>query len=208
MDGETTRDLAWEHAAASIIDAGRRLDRRGWVPATAGNISVRLADGRIAITRSGGHKGYLTHEHVIEIDIDGCAVRAGDRPSAETGLHTQVYGRFPQIGAVLHGHSVAATVLSRATDGDALYLEGYELQKAFAGQTTHLARLRLPVFDNDQDIARLARRIEPELHDCPMGYVLRGHGVYAWGEDMPTALARHEALEFLLDCELQHRKLR
>lgn len=208
MDGAGGADLAWDVAAAAIVAAGRRLDARGWVPATAGNISVRLPDGRIAITRSGGHKGFLTAEHVIEIDIDGRPVRPGDRPSAETGLHTQIYARFPQAGAVLHGHSVAATVLSRVVEADALYFEGYELQKAFAGQTTHLARLRLPVFDNDQDIARLAGRIAPELHDCPMGYVLRGHGVYAWGEDMPTALARHEALEFLLDCELQHRTLR
>ncbi len=46
-------------AWAAIIAAGQRLDRFGWVPATAGNISVRLRDGTVAITLSGGHKGFL-----------------------------------------------------------------------------------------------------------------------------------------------------
>ena len=43
---------AW--AVDAIVRAGRRMDRRGWVPATSGNIRVRLDDGDIAITRSGG----------------------------------------------------------------------------------------------------------------------------------------------------------
>ena len=64
-------DAAWDDAASEIVRAGQRMDQRGWVPATAGNISRRLADGRIAITRSGGHKGFLTSADVIEVDIDG-----------------------------------------------------------------------------------------------------------------------------------------
>ncbi len=53
IDGDTP-----DWAIAAIIAAGRRMDTRGWVPATAGNISVRLDANRIAITRSGGHKGF------------------------------------------------------------------------------------------------------------------------------------------------------
>jgi methylthioribulose-1-phosphate dehydratase len=42
----------------------------------------------------------------------------------------------------------------------------------------------------------------------PGGYIIRGHGVYAWGPDVPTALARLEALEFLLACELERTRLK
>lgn len=52
----TIADPAWVEACQQIMQAGRRMDARGWVPATAGNLSCRLADGRIAITRSGGTK--------------------------------------------------------------------------------------------------------------------------------------------------------
>ncbi|MBB2162978.1 methylthioribulose 1-phosphate dehydratase [Gluconacetobacter sp. 1b LMG 1731] len=207
MDQMTTTDL-WSGAVQDVIAAGRRMDRFGWVPATAGNISRRLPDGRIAITRSGGHKGCLTQEGVIEVGMDGKAVHPGDRPSAETLLHCQLYAHDPAIGAVLHGHSVASTVLSMATTDGALTLADYEVQKVFEGQTTHDASVRVPVFDNDQDIARLCTVVAPELGRMPAGYIIRGHGVYVWGATMDVALARLEGLEFLLACELEKRKLR
>ena len=210
-------------AAERVVAAGRRMDARGWVPATAGNISVRLDGARMAITRSGGHKGFLDAAGVMVAGLDGRAVTAGARPSAEALLHGQVYRAFPGAGAVLHGHSVAATVLSMttgdgatgagatgagATGDDALVLAGYEVLKVFEGQGTHDVALRLPVVDNDQDIARLAGVVAPLLAGARMGYVIRGHGVYVWGADMDGAMARLEGLEFLLACELERRKLR
>lgn len=204
-----TDDPALTAAKAAILAAGRRMDRHHWVPATAGNISVRLADGRIAITRSGGHKGFLDEAGVIVVDLAGKPERAGDKASAETGLHCGVYRRFPEARAVLHGHSVAGTVLSRLA-GASISLAGYELLKAFPGLPTHQALLELPVFDNDQDIARLQEAVERRwagLRDIPPGYLIRGHGIYVWAADMPGALLRLEALEFMLACELEERRL-
>jgi methylthioribulose-1-phosphate dehydratase len=195
-----------QSAAESIVDAGRRLDARGWVPATAGNISVRLDEDRIAITRSGVHKGLLVPADVIVVNGEGQALRPPARPSAETALHCQLYAVFPWVGAVVHGHSVAATVLSMATPEPALRFAGYELLKAF-GQTTHDTELDLPLVDNDQDVPRMATVVAPLLPATRLGYLIRGHGTYVWGPDMDTALARFEGLEFLLACELERRKL-
>jgi methylthioribulose-1-phosphate dehydratase len=188
------------------------MDKFGWVPATAGNISVRFRDGaerpgRIAITRSGVHKGFLDEASVIEVDFSGRPLTPGTKPSAETLLHCQILSTFQDVGAVVHGHSVAGTVLSMVERGPAIYFEGYELFKAFAGQTTHEARLPLPLFANDQDMARLAGAIAPHLGNAPLGYYIRGHGIYVWGPDMDAALARLEAIEFLLECELRRRQL-
>lgn len=184
------------------------MDARGWVPATAGNISTRLDPERIAITRSGGHKGFLDAESVMQVDMAGQALTAGARPSAETLLHCQIYRLFPQAEAVLHGHSVAGTVLGMTDATARIRLAGYEVLKAFEGQATHEVALDLPVFDNDQDMQRLAAVVEPAIRaGSPLGYLIRGHGVYVWGPDMPTALARLEGLEFLLACELERRKL-
>ena len=200
-------DQAWNEAADEIVAAGRRLDEYGWVPATSGNISRRLEDGRIAITRSGGHKGFLTRASVIEVDTGGRATLTQDRPSAETLLHCQLYAAFPAARAVVHGHSVAATVLSMIEPGRALTFTGYELIKVFEGQTTHEAELSLPILDNDQDIPRLCRMISPMLPAMTMGYLIRGHGVYVWGPSVDLAMARFEGLEFLLACALERRKL-
>jgi methylthioribulose-1-phosphate dehydratase len=92
--------------------------------------------------------------------------------------------------------------------GPHLRITGYEVQKAFENQTSHEAALDLPLFDNDQDIARLADAVAPHLDSAVLGYLIRGHGVYVWGASMDVALARLEGLEFLLACELERRKLR
>jgi len=194
-------------AQDDIIRAGRRLDQRGWVPATAGNISVRFQNTRIAITRSGGHKGFLAPGSIIEVGADGTCLTPGARPSAETLLHCQIYRHFPEAGAVLHGHSIAGTVLSMIEPAPAITFTGYELFKAFVPQRTHDTSLALPLFPNDQDMPRLAAAIAPHLHGMQLGYYIRGHGSYVWATDMDAAIARFEALEFLLDCELQRRRL-
>jgi methylthioribulose-1-phosphate dehydratase len=143
------------------------------------------------------------------VDLDGRPRDTDARPSAETGLHCGVYRRFPNAGAVLHGHSVAVTVLSRLA-GETLRLEGYELLKAFPGLPTHAAAVDLPVLDNDQDIPRLQAAVERRWAMAtppPPGYLIRGHGIYVWGADMPQALMRLEALEFMLACEVEHRRI-
>jgi methylthioribulose-1-phosphate dehydratase len=197
------------HAAAeAIVAAGRRLDRLGLVPATAGNISVRLPGDRVAITRSGFHKGFLTAEAVMLVDLDGRPLDPSLRPSAETGLHCGILRRFPEARAVLHGHSVANTVLSRAAREE-IRLAGYELLKAFPGLATHDAEAAVPVFDNSQDIAALQAEVDRRwdaMPDPPPGYLIRGHGSYVWAPDMPAALARMEALEMMLACELEERR--
>jgi methylthioribulose-1-phosphate dehydratase len=195
-------------AAEAIVAAGRRLDALGLVPATAGNFSVRLDAGRIAVTVSGRHKGFLQPDDVMVVELDGVPEDPRSRSSAETLLHCGIYRRFPQAGAVLHGHSIANTVLSRAF-GSGLRLAGYELLKAFPGLPTHDAEVTLPVVPNDQDIARMQRGLDAlwdRMTDMPPGYLIAGHGSYVWAPDMPAALLRMEALEFMLACELEERR--
>ena len=192
-----------------IIDAGRFLYGRGWSPATSSNYSARLDAERALLTVSGKHKGQLTEDDVLATDLAGNSLEPGKKPSAETLLHTQLYAWRADIGAVLHTHSVNATVLSRLTAGDRLLLEDYELQKAFAGVTTHEGQVVVPIFDNDQDIARLAGQVQQWLDahpDC-VGYLIRGHGLYTWGPQMSDALRQIEAFEFLFECELKTRQV-
>ncbi|WP_272910942.1 methylthioribulose 1-phosphate dehydratase [Falsiroseomonas oryziterrae] len=197
-----------DQVAEAIVAAGRRMDALGLVPATAGNFSIRLDATRLAVTVSGRHKGFLTADDVMVVDLDGTPMEPGKRGSAETLLHCGIYRRFPEAGAVLHGHSIANTVLSRAA-GNRLVLAGYELLKAFPGLPTHDAEVALPVVPNDQDIARMQRGLDAlwdGLGAIPPGYLIAGHGSYVWAPDMPGALARMEALEFMLRCELEHRQ--
>lgn len=189
--------------AQALMEAGRWLYGQGWVPATSGNFSARVDDANLAVTVSGRHKGALGPEDIMAIDADGNPRVPGLRSSAETLLHVGLYRRFAEVGAVLHTHSVNATVLSRRC-GDVLVLEDYELLKAFDGVETHAASVIVPVFDNDQDIPRLAAQVEAYLASAPdtHGYLIRGHGLYTWGRDVAAALRHVEAFEFLFQCEM------
>ena len=197
------------HLAGEIITNVRELAHAGWTPATSSNFSERLDDRHAAITVSGRDKGRLTEADIMVVDFDGNAVGSDHRPSAETLLHTQLYRRFADVGCILHTHSRNQTVASRlfAADGH-VRLADYELLKAFRGNETHDTTLDLPVLPNSQHMPTLAAQVETLLDAGPMwGYLIDGHGLYAWGRDMADARRHLEAFEFLLGCELDLRRL-
>ena len=203
-DGQQLRHLAGE-----IITNVRELAAAGMTPATSSNFSRRLDERHAAITVSGRDKGRLTEADIMVVDFDGNAVGSDHRPSAETLLHTQLYRRFREIGCVLHTHSRVQTIASRLYAGAGhVRLEGYELLKAFAGNDTHETSVDLPVLPNSQDMRTLAAQVDALLDtQCLWGYLIDGHGLYAWGRDMAEARRHLEAFEFLLGCELELRKL-
>ena len=203
--------IRYAEAAQSIVEAGKFLYSQGWSPATSSNYSARIDDNHIAITVSGRHKGRLDAGDVMVVDLQGNPVNSNARSSAETGLHTVLYEVLPEVGAVLHTHSVKATVLSRLLPrNESLVLEGYELQKAFSGIDTHESTLAVPVFANTQNIDDLARRTGEWFREHPdqPGYLIRGHGLYTWGKTMADCLRHVEAFEFLFECELENMRVR
>ena len=196
--------------ADEIVAHTRELAALGWTPATSSNFSMRLDERTAAITVSGRDKGKLTAADIMAVDLNGHAVGSDQRPSAETVLHTQLYARLPEVGCVLHTHSLVQTVASRLYAGMGhVHLEGYELLKAFVGTRTHEVELDVPVFANTQDMTVLAAQVDALLDEHPLwGYLIDGHGLYAWGRDMAEARRHLEAFEFLLGCELDLRRLR
>lgn len=194
---------------AQLVAACHWIGQNGWAPATGGNMSVRAGERFCLLSESGKDKGSLTAADFIEVDIASGQAPSGRKPSAETGLHTLIYRLFPEAGAVLHTHSVNSTVLSRIEKGTALRLQGYEMQKSLSGQASHLDSVAIALFDNDQDIAALAARIEDwaQTHSLRYGFLLRGHGLTCWGRDVQEARRHLEGLEFLFNCEMQRRLL-
>jgi methylthioribulose-1-phosphate dehydratase len=200
-------------AARRLIEAGRALAARGWLPAGSGNLSAVVGRDplRLLVSRSGADKGHLTDEDLVLVDGEGRPVDGGARPSDETALHLAVVATHgARAGAVLHTHSVWATLLSdlAAPDGE-LVLEGYELLKGLAGVTTHGHAERVPVLENSQDYAALGARVAAALAARPQahGLLLRRHGLYAWGQVVDAARRHLEALETLFEVEGRRRQL-
>lgn len=201
-----------QQAETVLIHLGQWIDTRQWCPATGGNFSHRLDEDTVLITRSGCHKGTLTPADLLTVSLDGEPTTTAEplgKPSAETLLHTTIYQQDPTAKVVLHTHSVNSTVLSRITSGQWLTISGFEMQKALTGNTSHEHTIRLAIVDNDQDMMRLAQVVQKRWADSPLqwGFLVRGHGLYSWGDSPETARQHLEGLEFLFACVLDMKKL-
>ena len=185
-------------------DIGRDFHTRGWVLGTSGNFSAVISRKplQLAITASSVSKGALEPADVLVIAANGLPVgKARGRPSAETALHVTI-AQSRGAGAVLHTHSVWSTILSQLYGADrGLRLSGFEMLKGLEGVRTHQHTEWVPILENDQDIPALARRVEAVLEQWPAihGFLLRGHGLYTWGDDVAQARRHVEILEFLLE---------
>ena len=104
---------------------------------------------------------------------------------------------------------MSAVLLSRLNT-DFVQLENYELLKAFPGITTHATTVAVPIFDNSQDIARLAVQVNTymEGNDNSIGYIIHSHGFYTWGNTVADALRHVEALDYLFNSELRLKEIR
>jgi len=194
--------------ARAFREIGRDFHTRGWVLGTSGNFSAVLTRKplRLAITASSVSKGDIRPGDVLTVGVTAARVgnsgtRSRLRPSAETALHVAVV-QSQGAGAVLHTHSVWSTMLSELHSAEhGLRFSGFEMLKGLEGVRTHEHAEWVPILENDQDIPALARRVEIVMKQSPAihGFLLRGHGLYTWGDDLPQARRHVEILEFLLE---------
>ncbi len=101
-------------ARGEICRIGRSLFERGYVHATAGNISVRLDDGFL-ITPTDACLGFLDPARLARLDAQGQQID-GDRASKTIALHTRIYAAARSFDAgtacVIHTHSTHCVALT------------------------------------------------------------------------------------------------
>lgn len=101
-----------------LAEHGRLLFGRGYSVGSAGNISVRLADGYL-MTPTNSCLGRLDPARISKLDRQWRHV-SGDKPSKEVFLHRAVLETRAEAGAVVHLHSTHATAIAcLATPGEA-----------------------------------------------------------------------------------------
>ena len=201
-------DAEAESAAQTVIAAGARAAGRGWVPATSGNFSVRVDARRVAITATGTDKGALSEEDVLVVDLDG---HPHPRASAESALHFAIYRTVANAGAVLHVHSLNAVLASLTlVKNGRVAFKGLELLKAFHGIRSHYAEVEVPVYPNSQNMTALAERVVADLtrRGEGHGFLLKGHGIYAWGRTEGEAWRHLESFDYLFALQLELRRLK
>ncbi|MBU0785391.1 MAG: aldolase [Gammaproteobacteria bacterium] len=104
-----------EHALlrARICAVGKSLYQRGYVHATAGNISMRLDDGGFFITPTDACLGNLEPDQLAHVDANDTHL-SGEPPSKTLHLHRHIYQAAPHARSVLHTHSTHVVALTLA----------------------------------------------------------------------------------------------
>jgi len=197
----------FEETIDALREVGAMLWQRGWSVGTSSNYSVVVSRDplELLVTASGKDKGRLTRGDFVRIAASGKPVAEGQpKSSAETLLHIVAAGQ-PDVGAVLHTHSVWSTLLSDLFAGEGGFeIGGYEMLKGLEGVKTHEHTSWIEIFDNTQDIPVLAEQVRERLADAsdPLqhGYLIRKHGLYTWGRDLDEARRHVEIFEFLFEC--------
>ena len=209
LSGTPLEDFETEIDA--LREVGNQFHARGWSLGTSSNYSVLVHREplELLITASGKDKGNLSRGDFVRVEGDGFPVVV-DQPkaSAETLLHIAI-AEQPDVGAVMHTHSIWGTLLSDLYfEDNGFGIEGYEMLKGLAGVTTHEHTEWVPVFDNTQDIPALAEQVRQCLKSSepPMqhGFLIRRHGLYTWGCDLEEATRHIEIFEFLFECVARH----
>ena len=193
--------MKWQSERTIVVQAAQQLLRLGLVAATSGNVSMRLEgdekEGLIAVTPAGTDYETMTPEDIVVVDYDVDVIEGDTVPSSESLTHVAVYKARPDISAVIHTHSIYASVLAVAGVPLPPILD--ELV-AYLGGPVEVAEYGFP---STEDLGEKAIQAMGERN----AVFIRNHGVLAAGRDMPDALRACELVERAAQIYIQARAL-
>ena len=97
-----------------VIEICRRIEKKGFIAATDGNVSCRVGQDHLLITPSGRCKGELEPDDLLLVDLHGKVISGQGKPSSEIRMHLLAYQKRIDIGAVVHAHPPLLTAFTLA----------------------------------------------------------------------------------------------
>ena len=203
---------------------------------TSGNLSILISELRapsselrFLITASGKDKGELTEDDFIlvngldviarsettkqsanathnEIASSGLRLPRNDinKPSAETLLHSAIY-KHTGAKAIFHVHTTNSTLLSMKSKDNVVFSD-LEMLKGLDFKT-HDVKVTIPIIENSQNMKYLASIAPGYINEEVPGLLLKGHGIYAWGNSVQETKRHVEIFEFLLEYRVKELNL-
>ncbi|MBU1702199.1 MAG: class II aldolase/adducin family protein [Candidatus Eisenbacteria bacterium] len=169
----------------ALQKAGLKLEEKGLVCGTDGNLSLRDLEGGLVITASGAHKGDLKAEDLIRIDLEGRILWGSQKPSSESAMHRVIYQKRSDVQAVVHAHPPVGTAFAVA--GCCLQTAAMPESIVMLGEVPYV-RYATP---GTEDLSRALEAVLPG-HNA---FLLAHHGAVTLGETLQQALDRMSLLE-------------
>ena len=186
-----------EQLRKDVCEANKRLQTSGLVKHTWGNVSGFDKESSLVVIKpSGVSYDELTPENMVILDLNGKVVEGDMRPSSDTNTHIEIYRAFPEIGGVVHTHSLWATAWAQAGKGIPAF--GTTHADCFFGEIPCTRRLKKEEIENDYEkncglviVEKMKTRIITEIK----AILLNNHGPFTWGDSPNDAVLNSEYLE-------------
>ena len=189
-----------EKLKREVCAANLELVEHGLVIFTWGNVSaVDRASGCVVIKPSGVPYDGMKPRHMVVVSLkDGQVVDGKLRPSSDTPTHLILYRAFPNIGGVVHTHSLYGTAWSQAQKP--LPALGTTHADYFYGPIPCTRQLTAREIKGDYEAATGEVIVETfagrKAEDCP-GVLVAGHAPFSWGKNAHAAVHNAVVLEYV-----------
>ncbi len=171
-------------ARREIVSVGQLMYERSYVVSSDGNVSVRLADGRILATPTQTSKGRMTEDSLAITDMDGKALN-DKRASSELAMHLLIYRERPDVRAVCHAHP---------PHGSAFAVAGLAIDQPILSEVIlTLGCVPLAEYGTPSTEELTAAMLPLVRHHNAL--LMANHGAVAYGEHLWQAFDRLETLE-------------
>ncbi|MBW7887497.1 MAG: class II aldolase/adducin family protein [Bacteroidetes bacterium] len=169
----------------NIVEVCHKLEAKGFVAATDGNVSARLPNGNILTTPASLNKGFVRAEDLVEVTVEGKLVSKQGKPSSEIGMHLFIYRERKDVNAVVHAHPVYATAFAAARKEISV--------KAFPEVLVAIGRIPLAEYATPST-GEVADSLQPfvQHHEAVL---LMNHGAVTYGGNVWEAYFRMEKVE-------------
>jgi len=157
----------------ALVQYYRWLRRYGYNDSHSGNISARN-DDTMWVTPTGACADTIHAADFVACSMNG---DIGEGASGDANLHLAIYRANARAGAVIHSHCPYAVALT--LNGEDFEPPDFEGQLYFP----QVPVVSVPYAAYFQDAAP---RVAEALAAHPVA-IVRGHGVYAWGENLNQA---------------------
>lgn len=192
--------MAFEALKQMVCAANKTVVEAGLVLLTWGNVSGADRDAAVmAIKPSGVDYDRLTSEDIVILDINtGETVEGRLRPSSDAPTHRALYQRFESVAGIVHTHSTHATSCAQA--GREIPCMGTTHADHFYGAVPITRPMTPDEIASDYEWNTgivIVERFEKgglDPRQIP-GVLVHGHGPFAWGADIESAVKNAVVLE-------------
>lgn len=169
-----------------IVEAGKRMLHKGLVIGASGNISIRISgEDKIVITPSQIKYDKIGVNDIVVVDFKKNVLEGDRSPSVETGMHIGVYETRPDVGAIVHTHSVYASAIASLGKTIPPFLDDIVLM---LGGEIEVAEYGIP---GSKELAENAVRALGKKN----AVLLANHGSLSCGKNLEGAFVNAELVE-------------